>query len=126
MPYRAPVVNASHVAPTRGAPFANTVAAIAHALPDEAHIWLDVLAVREWPGNKRDLDFEPTIAATDGFLLCTTHVEALAKLNTLKMNIGVYKKKHTLPQAALDTCAFFRVWCLVEARTVRFFISDFQ
>ena len=45
------------VSHTWGTLFANTVAAVAHALPDDAYVWLDIFAVRQWPGNGADLSF---------------------------------------------------------------------
>ena len=45
------------VSHTWKAPFADLVAAITHVLGDCEYVWLDVFAVRQWPGNGADLDF---------------------------------------------------------------------
>eukprot|EP00240_Pyramimonas_obovata_P004351 CAMPEP_0118950670 /NCGR_PEP_ID=MMETSP1169-20130426/51793_1 /TAXON_ID=36882 /ORGANISM="Pyramimonas obovata, Strain CCMP722" /LENGTH=345 /DNA_ID=CAMNT_0006897559 /DNA_START=163 /DNA_END=1197 /DNA_ORIENTATION=+ len=97
------------VSHTWGAPFANTVAAIAHALPDCAYVWLDVFAVRQWPGNGADLMFKSIVRDTHALLLCAVHVEAVAAMPRADS-----RTKLAVPKEAKQVCAFFRVWCLVE------------
>eukprot|EP00854_Cymbomonas_tetramitiformis_P013797 gene13797-16308_t len=96
------------VSHTWGAPFADTVAAIAHALPDAARVWLDIFAVRQWPGNGADLSFRNVVRNTNALLLCAVHVPAIAEMN--KDDAMVRR----VPEEAKRICAFFRVWCLVE------------
>eukprot|EP00959_Pyramimonas_sp_CCMP1952_P418312 8763394-Pyramimonas_sp.AAC.1 len=43
---------------TWGTDFIDTVSAIVHAVPDAAYVWLDIFAVRQWPGNTADLSFK--------------------------------------------------------------------
>ena len=47
------------VSHTWGAPFEDLVAAVAHALngDETVPVWVDILAVRQWPGNVADLAF---------------------------------------------------------------------
>ena len=45
------------VSHTWKAPFADLVAAIAYVLGKQECVWLDVCSVRQWPGNRADLDF---------------------------------------------------------------------
>ena len=45
------------VSHTWKAPFADLVAALAYVLEEHECVWLDVFAVRQWPGNGADLDF---------------------------------------------------------------------
>ena len=49
------------VSHTWGAPFADLVAAISHVLGKDQCVWLDIFAVRQWPGNMADLNFECVI-----------------------------------------------------------------
>ncbi|KAK3245169.1 hypothetical protein CYMTET_45246 [Cymbomonas tetramitiformis] len=96
------------VSHTWGARLADTVAAIAHVLDDDAFVWLDIFAVRQWPGNEADLDFQSLVRDTDALLLCAVHLDSVARLN-----LNHVDTRH-VPDDALKMCAFFRVWCLVE------------
>jgi len=100
------------VSHTWGARFRDMVAAVCHALGgDETKaVWLDIFAVRQWPGNIADLAFTNIVRDTVATILVSAHIESLAKLNTQKCLIGTVK----VPPIAYRMCAFFRVWCLVE------------
>ncbi|KAK3245162.1 hypothetical protein CYMTET_45253 [Cymbomonas tetramitiformis] len=95
------------VSHTWGARLVDTVAAIAHVLDDDAFVWLDIFAVRQWPGNQADLDFESLVRDTDALLLCAVHLDSVAQLKDAHGRCAP-------PEDALKMCAFFRVWCLVE------------
>jgi len=64
--------------------------------------------VRQWPGNGADLDFRPVVKDAHAFLLCARHVQEVAALSFSDASAG------EVPAAAFTTCAFFRVWCVVE------------
>ncbi|KAL1520006.1 hypothetical protein AB1Y20_023487 [Prymnesium parvum] len=121
------------VSHTWGAPFRELCAAVRHAVGDEsAFVWIDIFAVRQWPGNAADVDFRPTVEAAKGFLLVGSDVTALrvihpkmvldGKLHTyekqpdavLKIENSKFEFENGLPKEALSRCAFFRVWCVVE------------
>lgn len=101
------VVFVSH---TWRAPFADLVAACAYALPDEAFVWCDLFAVRQWPGNSADLDFAPVVSASRAMLLVASHLDEVARLN----RDAIIRNEVEVPQVALQKCAFFRIWCIVE------------
>ena len=67
---------ASH---TWGAPFVDLVAAIAHVATDDMYVWVDIFAVRQWPGNVGDLDFRPVVKEAAAFLLCARHVHVIVE-----------------------------------------------
>eukprot|EP00854_Cymbomonas_tetramitiformis_P004445 gene4445-5456_t len=98
------------VSHTWGALFADTVAAIGYSLPDEAYVWFDIFAVRQWPGNLADLSFKSIVRDTAALLLCAVHLDSVACLDDFDKWLGHF----SLPADALRQCAFFRVWCLVE------------
>ena len=54
------------VSHTWGAPFEDLVAAVAHALngDETVPVWVDILAVRQWPGNVADLVFDLHLLAS--------------------------------------------------------------
>jgi hypothetical protein len=94
--------------------FADTVEAVAHILPDDAIVWMDIWAVRQWPGNTADLAFDSVVRDTSALILCSIHIEALMQIDTMAL---VRKEGCALPEELLKMNAFFRVWCLVELMT---------
>jgi len=101
------------VSHTWKAPFADLVAAVSFVLQSNDYVWVDIFAVRQWPGNDADLDFDCCIRQAPCFLLVGKHIPEVASLDleVLRSNM---KEKPPLPDTALQWCAFFRVWCLVE------------
>ena len=65
---------------TWGAPFAHAVAAVAQVFDDDDCVWFDTFAVRQWPGNGADVDFEPIVQGTDAFVLVGLHMDEVMKL----------------------------------------------
>ena len=91
------------------ASFADLVAAIAHVATDDMYVWLDVWAVRQWPGNGADIDFRPVVGEAAAFLLVAMHVQEVEDMSTADM------LAHRAPEVALKKCAFYRVWCARRA-----------
>jgi hypothetical protein len=74
-------------------------------------VWVDILAVRQWPGSAPDLDFGSTIRHCKSFVLVCTHLPEIIEMHesdVIARNISV------LSPATRRQVAFFRVWCLVE------------
>ena len=44
------------------------VAALAHVLADHQHVWVDIFAVRQWPGNVADINFAPVVREAKGLV----------------------------------------------------------
>ena len=84
------------------------VAALAHVLADHQHVWVDIFAVRQWPGNGADIDFAPVVREAKGLVLVARHVQEVEDMDYLDMIA-----RH-VPEEAFRTCAFFRLWCVVE------------
>ncbi|KAK3245166.1 hypothetical protein CYMTET_45249 [Cymbomonas tetramitiformis] len=98
------------VSHTWGAKFEDMVAAVGHALPDSAFVWVDIFAVRQWPGNVADLNFRPVVRGTEALLLCATPLDSVAQLRVEDVTYG----RTEVPAEARRGCAFFRLWCIVE------------
>ena len=96
---------ASH---TWGALFVDLVAAIAHVATDDMFVWIDIFAVRQWPGNVGDLDFRPVVGEARAFLLSARHIDEVAQMSDADV------LAHKVPEVAKRVCAFCRVWCVVE------------
>ena len=93
------------VSHTWQASFVDLVAAIAHVATHEMFVWLDVWAVRQWPGNGADIDFRPVVGEAAAFLLVAMHVQEVQDMSV------VDAMAHRAPEMALQKCAFYRVWC---------------
>ena len=68
-------------------------------------VWLDVWAVRQWPGNDADIDFRPVVGEAAAFLLVAMHVQEVEDMSVMEV------MAHRPPEVALKQCAFYRVWC---------------
>lgn len=65
-------------------------------------------AVRQWDGSLADLDFKCVVRELESFILVGRHVPAIAELTPEQVSARM------VPWEAKLTCAFYRVWCLVE------------
>lgn len=93
------------------APWGDLVAALSEEADPSRMVWIDVFAVRQWPGNKADLDFRKVIRRMSSFVLVTSTVPSLLSLDRITLNSRDLRK---LPPEARRVISFFRVWCLVE------------
>ena len=77
--------------------------------------WVDIFAVRQWPGNVVDLDFRLVVKEADAFLLCARHVQEVVDMSSEDINAL------QVPEVATRICAFFRLWCVVELAAAQLF-----
>lgn len=125
-----------------GASWGLLVSALADCCIDgDTKCWVDVFAVRQWPGNGADLDFRGVVKRCKGFALVAPSIEGVSKLfgrdvtadeesmerwglSSEDQENGTIAAvaKLGLTQAERKEIAFFRVWCLVEIAAAR----DFQ
>ena len=87
------------------------MAGVAHALngDESLFVWVDICAVRQWPGNTADLAFDSVVRDTHALLLVSPHLESIERMTTK----DAFARK-SIPEEAAKKCAFFRVWCLVR------------
>jgi hypothetical protein len=91
------------------------VAAACSGARHDRVVWLDVLAVRQWPGNAQDLDFRGVIGR------CTAAVVAVAPLEGavaegFLANDAAFREYLASDDytAASEVLAFVRLWCIGE------------
>ena len=107
------------VSHTWRAPFRDLVAAVTHVLEDSAFVWIDIFAVLQWneadglapaqiAEKIADLDFAAVVQATQGVLLVATPIPELEEMDEDDF------EARRVPDVCKQSCAFFRVWCLVE------------
>jgi hypothetical protein len=95
------------------ASFGDLVAAACHGARSDRYVWIDIFAVRQWPGNGADLDFRSFIGNCKAVILSISTVDGLVewmgqdkdRAAFLLTPAGIAARK------ALPT---FRLWCIVE------------
>ena len=95
-----------------GAPFGLLVQALsendAHL---ERYVWIDLFAVRQWPSDNPDLNFQSVIRRCTAFVVVSPYVKEMIDVNAKdRQNRNI----SAVPKRALSTIPFFRTWCLFE------------
>jgi hypothetical protein len=105
-----------------GAKFGELVSAVCHNARTDRVVWIDIFAVRQWPGNRDDLDFRSVLKRCKAMIVTVTPVECMCDENLyddlFDEEYG-YEKRNTFLsskqfKAAKTILAFFRLWCVVE------------
>merc|ERR1712166_741920 len=96
-----------------GAKFGDLIGAACHGARTDRVIWIDIFAVRQWPGNVADLDFRGVIKRCGALVVSTSPVDGL------KTFIEGYKETEDYlatdeGKLAKKATPFFRLWCIVE------------
>ena len=98
-----------------GSTWGDLIGAACSGSPMDRFIWIDVAAVRQWPGNGADLDFRRVIQRSDAIVVGSTLVPG--KLSrTLADSKQDEKSLKESPEykAATKTLPCCRLWCIVE------------
>lgn len=98
-----------------GGTWGSLVAAAERGAKPGRRVWIDLFAVRQWPGNVADLDFAGVIRRVKAVLLVAQSLPAVAKLNPQ----ACVQRQVTVPESVWQMVAFMRVWCLVELMAAR-------
>jgi ankyrin repeat protein len=98
-----------------GAKFGDLIGAACHGARKDRVVWIDIFAVRQWPGNVADLDFRGVISRCDALVVSTSPVNGLKELyhGLSKERIVAFLATDE-GQAAKKATPFFRLWCIVE------------
>ena len=96
-----------------GATFGDLIGAACVGGRMDRVVWIDIFAVRQWPGNVADLDFRGVIKRCTAMIVSVSPVEGLmtddgfgcARDDFMASKEGAAAKK---------ILAFFRLWCVVE------------
>lgn len=106
-----------------GAQWGVLVSALADHAKRSRLVWLDVFAVRQWPGNTADLAFAGVIARCSSFVIACERSETQEKDLQGRTFAGMTieqtfaKRVDLLPKEVRAKIAFFRSWCLLEIQT---------
>ena len=106
------------------------VAAACSGARHDRFVWLDVLAVRQWPGNAQDLDFRGVIGRCTAAVVAVAPLEGAVAEGILLYDgfngkqgfaaLGEYLASDEY-KAAAKVLAFARLWCIGESRAQFFF-----
>jgi hypothetical protein len=88
------------------------LAAVSGARADR-YVWIDLFAVRQWPGNKADLDFRSLIPKCRALIVAISPVQTLTTRLQSTKDIESYLSSPS-GHDAKQKIAFFRLWCVVE------------
>ena len=100
-----------------GSSFGDMVAGIADCCHKTQRVWIDIFAVRQWPGNSADLDFAGVVSRCTSVVLICVHLDSIANLTWFE--IQKMQGNINVPDQAKSSVPFFRVWCLVELQAAR-------
>lgn len=98
-----------------GGRWGDLVAAVCAGADTRRVVWIDIFAVRQWPGNVADLDFRGVIARVTATLVAVAPVEG--KLTEGFMADSREREAFLASreyQDAAKVLAFCRLWCIVE------------
>ena len=91
------------------------VLAVCNKLPSDSFVWIDLFAVRQWPGSDADINFRPVIK------LCKMAVVSVSPVEMFKSVINTQHERDRLLYETNEgrnhvqkTVPFFRLWCIVE------------
>jgi hypothetical protein len=112
------------------------VLAAIHGAKKDRYVWIDIFAVRQWPGNVADLNFREVISQCKAVIVAVSKITELCRIELVELeNDGkkedsqeneetnqhdddVSKVEFFLSTKRGDeikkTIAFFRLWCVVE------------
>ena len=99
-----------------GGKWGDLVAAACYGASWQRIVWIDIFAVRQWPGNSADLDFRGVIKKCTAVIVAATPIPGL-----LSAEIDIYKPEVqrsfvASPEfaAAVKMIPFCRLWCIGE------------
>ena len=112
---------ASH---TWGAKWGGLVSALADGGADRSRrVWVDIFAIRQWPGNAADLAFGGVVSRCKSFVV-VCQAANLCEYNEqdrnargaayMSMDEMFARRIDLVPPEVRKLIAFLRVWCLVE------------
>ena len=93
----------------------DAVAAACQGARMDRFVWIDIAAVRQWPGNGADLDFRAVVRRSRALVVAAAPVPGVvsAKQRLTMQEVREYRASPEYKEAT-KTLAFCRLWCIVE------------
>merc|ERR1712166_545159 len=99
-----------------GSKFGDLIGAACHGARTDRVVWIDIFAVRQWPGNvadKRDLNFLNLISKCETLVVSTSPVAGLKTFMTDPQERDAFLASLE-GQVAKKLIPFLRLWCITE------------
>merc|ERR1712166_482580 len=96
-----------------GAKFGVLIGAACHGARTDRVVWIDIFAVRQWPGNDADFNFRGVISRCGALVVSTSPVDGLKVFLKSHDNMNAYLATDE-GKLAKKATPFFRLWCIVE------------
>lgn len=79
----------------------------------DRYVWVDIAAVRQWPGNEADLNFRPVVSRCRALLVAAAPVPGIVSSKSMgtRIEFDAYLASDDY-KAATKTLAFCRLWCI--------------
>ena len=98
-----------------GGRWGDLVAAVCAGADTRRVVWIDIVAVRQWPGNGADLDFRGVIRRSHATIVAVAPVEGKLTEGFMRLpEVRAAFMESPEYQEAAKVLAFCRLWCLVE------------
>ena len=101
----------SFVSHTWGAMFGDLVKELVNEADRSRKLWLDIIAVRQWPSSAKEFDFVTTIKHCKSFIVVCTYSDEIANFD---WQLALNRRSDKISMDTRKKISFFRVWCLVE------------
>ena len=96
-----------------GAAWGDLVANAVVGARSDRIVWIDIFAVRQWPGNCADLDFRGVIQRRKAVVVSVSSCESLFPWISNDTDREIWIKSK-MGMEAQKVIPFFRLWCIVE------------
>ena len=96
-----------------GSKFGDLVGAAAHGARLDRIVWIDIFAVRQFPGNVADLNFRGVMGKCVAAIVSVSAVQGLGDVLSNQSEIKAFSASPE-GQSAKKTLPTCRLWCLVE------------
>ena len=96
-----------------GGTFGDLVGAACHGARRDRVVWIDIFAVKQWPGNVCDLNFRGVIERSEAMVVSTSPVDGLSERFLRNAERAAFLTTEQ-GEAAKKIMPFCRLWCVVE------------
>jgi ankyrin repeat protein len=99
-----------------GGKWGDLVAAACQGARRDRRVWIDVFAVRQWPGNSKDLDFRGVISGVQGVIVASPPLHGGKVAEAFFYNDALRAEYLSSAEylEASRVLPFCRLWCIVE------------
>lgn len=96
--------------------FGDLVGAACNGGSRDRYVWIDIFAVRQWPGNVADLNFRGVIQRCSSLIITVSEVDGWEKriVNDRNQETNIWERTDEDAVSFRKKVSFMRLWCNVE------------